>query len=467
MLFGSVLRFFCSYLTLLRSGVTLVGSRVRVFGPRVALLRWRVTRFHSGGTIFSSVGRIFRSGLRLFGSRVRLFGSVGRIGRSGLRLFGARVTAGVTPRCVCWWVEGGGWRWSRTVAALVSLLLISACQGQTPAPTPSAAAPSTSPSASPAAAIPSPSPGLNLASPVPSPSPSPSPAVAQSDFTIDDYPFAVMIDNISEARPQFGLGSADVIYEAPAEAGIPRLMPIFLRAGGEADRIGPVRSTRHYFVYLANEYRTPQVHIGASPQGFDALSATGLPDVDEARGDGGFYRDPNRQAPHNAFVSTDSIREVLRQRGGPIKASLGPLNFGVFLPGAETATTIKIPYPGPEGYSVEYDYDATQKTYQRIMDGQPHKDGSTGEQYAAASVVVEFADVELIPNDDAGRVDVGLVGSGKGVLIAEGTQVPLQWSRTSVRAPTQFTRADGAPFVLPAGQVWIQIVPLQTQLSVS
>jgi Protein of unknown function (DUF3048) N-terminal domain/Protein of unknown function (DUF3048) C-terminal domain len=284
---------------------------------------------------------------------------------------------------------------------------------------------------------------------------------------MDDYPFAVMIDNISEARPQFGLGSADVVYEAPAEAGIPRLMPIFLRAGAEANSIGPVRSTRHYFVFLANEYRTPLVHIGASPQGFEALSTTGLADVDEARGDGGFYRDPNRQAPHNAFVSTNSIREVLRQRGGPIKATMGPLNFGPYLPGAEPATTIKIPYPGPEGYSVEYDYDAAQKNYKRIMDGQPHKDGSTGEQYTAASIVVEFADVELIPNDDAGRVNVSLVGSGKGVLIAEGTQVPLLWSRASVRSATQFSRADGAPFALPTGQVWIQIVPLQTQLSIT
>jgi len=237
-----------------------------------------------------------------------------------------------------------------------------------------------------------------------------------------------MIDNISEARPHFGLADADVVYEAPAEAGIPRLMPIFLRAGGQATSIGPVRSTRHYFVYLANEYRTPLVHIGASPQGFDALSATGLADVDEARGDGGFYRDPNRQAPHNAFVSTNSIREVLRQRGGPIKATTGPLRFGAYLPGAEpaTATTVKIPYPGPEGYSVEYDYDASQKIYKRIMDGQPHKDGSTGVQYTATSIVVEFVDVEPIPHDDAGRVDVGLVGSGKGVLIAAGTQVPLQ-----------------------------------------
>jgi hypothetical protein len=276
-----------------------------------------------------------------------------------------------------------------------------------------------------------------------------------------------MIDNIAEARPQFGLGNADVVYEAPAEGGIPRLMPIFLRAGGEAERIGPVRSTRHYFVYLANEYRTPLVHIGASPQGFEALSATGLPDVDEQRSDPGFLRDPGRQAPHNAFVSTTSIRDVLRQRSGPINAMPGPLNFGAYLPGQQPATSVKIPYPGAEGYKVEYDYDAGQKVYKRIMDGQPHTDGQTGQQYTAASIVIEFVDVQPIPNDDAGRLDVGLVGSGNGVLVAQGTQAPLQWNRASVGDATQFKRTDGAPFALPNGPVWIQIVPLETQLSIS
>jgi hypothetical protein len=349
-------------------------------------------------------------------------------------------------------------------AALSMVLLATACQGQPSdvSPTPSAAIASPSPQP---AARPSPSPGA--ASPVPSPSPSPSPAAATNTFKLDDYPFVVMIDNIAEARPHFGLGNADVVYEAPAEAGIPRLMPVYLRAGGEAERIGPVRSTRHYFVYLANEYRAPVVHIGSSPQGFDALSVTGLSDIDEARGDGGFVRDPKRLAPHNAFVSTSSVRDVLRQRGGPIKATTGPLTFGPFLAGSEPASSITIPYPGPEGYSVQYDYDVERKTYRRMMDGQAHKDGSTGQQYTASSIVVEFVDVEVIPRDDAGRVDVGLVGSGKGVLIAEGTQVPLQWSRASVRAPTQFKRTDGAPFVVPNGQVWIQIVPLHTQLAVS
>jgi hypothetical protein len=348
------------------------------------------------------------------------------------------------------------------------LVLVTGCQSPTPPPTPTAEVTPPPPSPQPVA-LASPSPGLPVPSPSASasPAPSPSPVASAPVFQIDDYPFAAMIDNIAEARPHFGLAAADVVYEAPAEAGIPRLMPIYLRVGGEASSIGPVRSTRHYFVYLANEYRTPLVHIGSSPQGFDALAATGLSDVDEARGDGGFVRVATRLAPHNAFVSTTSVREVLKQRGGPIRATAGPLSFGDYRAGPQPATSVKIPYPGPEGYSVEYTYNSGARLYERIMDGLPHKDGSTGDQYTAASIIIQFANVVPIPNDAALRVDVALVGSGKGILIAQGTQVPLQWSRASVRDATRFTRADGAPFQLPSGQVWIQIVPLESEVAVS
>ena len=39
-------------------------------------------------------------------------------------------------------------------------------------------------------------------------------------------PVAIMIGNTNDALPQYGLSQADVLYEAPAEGGITRLMPI-------------------------------------------------------------------------------------------------------------------------------------------------------------------------------------------------------------------------------------------------
>jgi len=54
---------------------------------------------------------------------------------------------------------------------------------------------------------------------------------------------------------------------------------------------------------------------------------------------------------------------------------------------------VSIPYPGGEHYKLEYDFDSGRGVYKRVMDGQPHLDGSTGEQYTASSIIIQFADV--------------------------------------------------------------------------
>ncbi len=345
------------------------------------------------------------------------------------------------------------------MAILTLLALAAACGGQPPQPT---LAPAPRPAA------PFPSPGIT-AQPSPSPAARPS-ATATATATpipLAEYPFAVMVDNIAEARPQVGLDKADVVYEAPAEAGIPRLMPVYFRSGVDVERIGPVRSARHYFIYLANEFRAALVHIGASPQGFVAFGETGLPDVDEIRGSNAFVRDRRRLAPHNAFVNSEGVRAELKDRGVQLDASTTGLRLGAAQPGPEPATSARLAYSGAEHYVVEYAYDAASRMYLRSMDGQPHRDGASGEQYAARSIVVQYVNVTPIPGDEALRVDVQLVGSGKGLLLVDGTQVPLTWSKNSIRTPTLFRRGDGAPFLLPEGQVWIQLVPTDSQVDVS
>ena len=65
-------------------------------------------------------------------------------------------------------------------------------------------------------------------------------------FSGTDRPIAVMIDNHKNAMPQANLQEAEIVYEIIVEYGETRLMAIY--KGDDLDKIGPIRSARHYFV---------------------------------------------------------------------------------------------------------------------------------------------------------------------------------------------------------------------------
>ena len=68
-------------------------------------------------------------------------------------------------------------------------------------------------------------------------------------FNGTDRPIAVMIDNHSGAWPQANLNKAYLVYEIVVEGGETRLMAVF--KGQNLAKIGPVRSSRHYFLDYA------------------------------------------------------------------------------------------------------------------------------------------------------------------------------------------------------------------------
>jgi hypothetical protein len=341
--------------------------------------------------------------------------------------------------------------------ALAAALLLggAACAAPPPAPmaTPTPLPPTSAPTALPTAP---PTPRPPTATPAPPPTATPVPP--PRPLALGDQPFAVVVDNLPDARPHSGLAEAAVVYEAPAEAGIPRLLAVFA-ADAEPARVGPVRSARHYFVQLAAEHGAPLVHVGSSPQGFAALRALGLPDVDEVAGGAAFARDRARPAPHNAYVSAAGVRAELGPPGEPGPEAPGGLLVGAFAPGPAPATRLRVAYPCCVGFEAEYTYEPAARRYARAMDGQPHADADTGAPYTAAAVVVQRVPVEAIAGDAQGRLDVGLVGAGDGLLVAEGTAVELRWAKAGPAAPTRYERLDGQPFALPAGPVWVEVLP--------
>ena len=84
-------------------------------------------------------------------------------------------------------------------------------------------------------------------------------------------PIAVMINNHNQARPYHsGLDKAQIVYEFIVEGGITRMLAVF--KDQDVSRIGPVRSSRHYYLDYALENDAIYVHYGWSPQAKSDIS---------------------------------------------------------------------------------------------------------------------------------------------------------------------------------------------------
>ena len=133
-------------------------------------------------------------------------------------------------------------------------------------------------------------------------------------FSGTDRPIAVMIDNHSGAWPQANLNKAYMVYEIIVEGGETRLMALF--KGQDLDKIGPIRSSRHYFLDYALENDAIYVHHGSSPQAQSDISTLGVNNINgiqESSKD--FWRVKDKSAPHNLFTTTESILKIAERKG--------------------------------------------------------------------------------------------------------------------------------------------------------
>ena len=173
-----------------------------------------------------------------------------------------------------------------------------------------------------------------------------------------DRPIAVMIDNHESAWPQAGLNDAYIVYEIIVEGGETRLMPIF--KGKSLEKIGPIRSARHYFLDYAMENDAIYVHYGQSPQAESDISSF---DIDNINGlvqsSSDFWRDKGKYAPHNAVSSTEKILKIANQKeyrtSSDAESVLNYVAKEFDLENGETATDVKIPVSTLQ--KVEYKYD--------------------------------------------------------------------------------------------------------------
>lgn len=294
--------------------------------------------------------------------------------------------------------------------------------------------------------------------------------IVDSQAEATAIPVSVMIENLSTVRPQKGLSSASVVYEALAEGGITRFMAVYAGAG-TLSAIGPVRSAREYYVDWADEYGGIYAHVGGSPQALGKLSQDSkIVDLNQIGGDQiYFWRDLDIAAPHNLLTSGEKMAFAVRDFLGetPV-ASFQPWTFKDDANKEDRPTGehhVQIDFSS-ESYAVDWKYERKTNTYVRSNGGEAQVDQLNNQPLVAHTLVVQFISTSLI-DQATGRLAMKTIGSGRAVVFVDGQRIDGTWLKADDNSRTQFTDAQGQLIPFNAGSIWVEVVPDDRDITAS
>ena len=294
------------------------------------------------------------------------------------------------------------------------------------------------------------------------------PFYAKMQETKNVRPIALMIDNDSDAaRPQIGLEDAYMVYEIVVEGKATRFMALF--KDYTLEKVGPVRSSRHYFLDYALENGAVYAHAGWSPKAAKDISALKVQNINGVAADGScFWRDNTYDKTwHNLYTSTVKLSEYAKDKKGyslETKAAIPAYHKLDTVPdGGEAINTISIPYAN--FYKLTYKYDAETMRYVRYVNGKEHA-SQTGKALDAKNIILYQLENKALPDtENKGRQDLLNIGTGTGYYFTDGKMIKINWSKSERTAKTEYTLEDGTPLVLNPGNTYIQIVPTYVTLA--
>ena len=263
----------------------------------------------------------------------------------------------------------------------------------------------------------------------------------------------IMIENSPDARPQSGLTSAGVVFEAIAEGGITRFLTLF--QDSQPDYIGPVRSVRPYYLDWLQGFDAAVAHAGGSNDALAKIKSDGVKDLDQFFNAGAYERVKSRYAPHNLYTSSAKLDALQAAKGFTSSTFDGFTRKADAKLATPTAKSIDLSISGFY-YNPHFDYDATTNTYKRSMQGKPHIDEKSGKQIAPNVVIANVMQYRLI--DSVGHSGYNTIGSGTSYIFQDGGVTVGTWEKASRKAQIIFKDANGVVLPLNAGQTWISAV---------
>ena len=307
-----------------------------------------------------------------------------------------------------------------------------------------------------------------------------------AERSTNSRPVAVMVNNIANsqrqnARPQRGIGSADLLIEAKVEGGITRLCAVFSDADSIPE-VGPIRSGRDQFLQLLMPHQALYYHDGESifcTQFINVYDYSGL-----NIGGKSYFNTPvhphvahrdnrgrNVAYEHTEFTSGKEIKQAAGNAGiGLTYANETPFfHFADYrtaasndLPGAPAAKSISITHS--ESYRTRLTYNSWGRSYKLEMYNRSKKayentvDELTGKQLTFDNVVVCFADIAAYAGDSHDVQSVNYVAGGQAYLFTRGGVQVGRWEKPHPTHPLKLYTETGEEMTLNRGKTYLALV---------
>ena len=289
-------------------------------------------------------------------------------------------------------------------------------------------------------------------------------------FKGTDRPIAVMIDNHIDAMPQAGLNSAYMVYEFIVEGGETRLMALF--KGVNIDKMGPIRSSRHYYLDYALEHDAIYCHFGWSPKAQSDITTLNVANINfltESESSYSRSTDSQHEYLHSVTTTTDSVLNVAERKGyrttSDQRSVLNYVAEEVELNSNIDATSVTIPYS--DHNSVTYEYDDVTKRYTRYSRDVKQLDWATGETVTVKNIiVVKCENWTLDDGEGKGRQDLANVGTLKGYYITNGKAIEITAEKESRTAQTVYKDLDGNEIEVNDGNTFVQVCPINSDITI-
>lgn len=320
---------------------------------------------------------------------------------------------------------------------------------------------------------------------------------AQKDKWVTRRPLGVAIENHVDARPQSGLSSADVVYEAIAEGGITRFLAVYYCQ--DASFIGPIRSARVHFMTMLREYGEYPLYGHVGGANCDAESGSGCANGAKADALGlirklqwdsyndmnqfgvpfpYYWRDydrlPNRATEHTVYSSTAKLWDYAKtkrlltnvdEEGVAWDDTFESWKFVDQAAAAGRGKVNKIKFgfstSFANDFAVVWSFNKETGTYTRTNGGKSHVDKNTGKQLDAKNIIVVFSQ-ESPANDgyDGGHILYDLAGEGDALVFQNGNVIKATWEKEDPETRMKWYDEKGKEISIVRGKVFVEILPI-------